>query len=224
MIKNSVLFLGLLMSSFVFAQTTVETGSFNALKVSDKIPLKLVKSDKNVLEIEKMEEEDLSVSNTDGKLKIGMRLSKKLKGEESLATLYYSGDIKDIRATEGAKIVHDGDLDVKEIKLRANKGSEIDFDLTAEKVVSVTNSGGRIYLQGKADEQAVTCNTGGQFFGKSFKTKITKVTVKAGGEAEVYAEKKAEAKTRAGGRIDVFGPAEVSEERFAGGRVKVHRE
>ena len=82
-------------------------------------------------------------------------------------------------------------------------------------------TGGILETSGQAEWQQVTLNTGGIYEGEDLVTSYTKVTIAAGGEAEVHAKDKAELKVTAGGDIYVYGePTELKKKTFAGGRIQ----
>ena len=83
-------------------------------------------------------------------------------------------------------------------------------------------SGGIITLSGKAKNQDVVVNTGGVFKGKECFTEQTKVSVSAGGSAEVYATEIVKANVKAGGSIMIYGNPKLADtKKVLGGKIKV---
>ncbi|MFT5079165.1 MAG: cytoskeletal protein CcmA (bactofilin family), partial [Patiriisocius sp.] len=75
---------------------------------------------------------------------------------------------------------------------------------------------------GLARIQEIKINSGGIFDGKNLKTKDTKISVTAAGEAQVYASEKVDIRVTAGGNVYVHGnPVQVKKKRFAGGRIYI---
>ena len=69
--KNIVLTaIALFGTQFAFAQTERNVGDFNSLKVYDKIPVELVASNKNLVEVDGVNAADVQVENNNGELKI----------------------------------------------------------------------------------------------------------------------------------------------------------
>lgn len=214
--------IALLCFSLSFAQIDKDLGDFDKIKVSDKIEVRLVKSDENRIEIAGENAEEVNLITKDDQLRIKMEITEFLKGDDIVIHLYYKR-LSEILATEGAIISSEEAFKTSSLKLRANKGSEINLDVELTDLEVTTNSGGSIVLKGTADRQEVVSNTGGVYDGEELISKYTKVTVNAGGEADVYASEKVDAKTRMGGEIHIWGPAEINEKRVAGGTVEVHR-
>lgn len=207
--------------SFSYGQVKKDLGDFYRLKVSDKIAVKLVKSSENYVEFSKDQADDLRFSNKNNQLKIRMKTTSFIEGNEAKVILHYK-ELDEILSSSGAKITSDETINVSMLNLRANQGSAIDLDLKLKKLKAKTNSGGEITLTGSSDVQTVSANSGGQYKGKDFKTKHSDVTVKAGGAATIFATKTVDAKTRAGGSIDIYGNADVSEHQFVGGEINIH--
>ncbi len=222
--KNIVVFLVLAFWGLNtgFAQIEKSLENFDKVKVSDKIELKLIKADENkaIISGENAEEVKLIVKNN--RLNIRMETTKFLQGEDIVVQLFYQ-NIDELVATGGALVSAQETLRQNQFKITANKGAEVELDLEVERIEIKTNSGGEISLTGEAEVQEVIANSGGFYDGENLKTRHTKVTVNAGGKADINAAKTVDAKTRAGGEIHIWGNAEVKEKKIAGGKVKLHR-
>lgn len=221
--KNIVFLCALLIASVGSAQVEKELGSFDKLRVTDRILVTLVKADKNWAEVSGDKKEEVVFVNKNDQLKIRMKTESKLKGDEVEVVLYHKEPLDEIITDGGAQLTSDKPIEQSSLALKANKGSYIELELTVEDLEVKANSGGEIAVKGTANTQKITANTGGEFDGKEFKTKETDVEVKAGGKAFVLADEYVNARTRAGGRIEVYGDAEVDTEKFVGGKIKVHR-
>jgi co-chaperonin GroES (HSP10) len=83
-------------------------------------------------------------------------------------------------------------------------------------------SGGMINVNGLARIQEIKINSGGIFDGKNLKTKDTKISVTAVGEAHIYASEKVEIRVAAGGNVYVHGhPNQVKKKRLVGGCIYI---
>lgn len=220
--KKICTIIALLWFSLSFAQIEKSLGDFDKIKVSDKIDVRLVKSQENRIEIAGENAEEVNLITQNDQLKIKMNITEFLKGDDIVIHLYYKS-LNEILATEGAIISSEETFKTNSLKLRANKGAEIDLNVELKDLEVTTNSGGQVILKGTAKRQEIVSNTGGVYDGEKLISEHTKVTVNAGGEADVYASEKVDAKTRAGGEIHIWGPAEISEKKIAGGTVEVHR-
>lgn len=212
-------FIGLM--SFSLAQEKINVGDFNSLEVFDKLKVELVQSNQNHIEISGEQAENVEYVNKNDRLKIRMKIGKFLGGENTKIVVYYK-NLYSVSASEGAQILSDEVLKAPSLSFNAKEGAGIHLEVNTKNVDIKSSSGGMVELKGKTVTQDVICNAGGVYAGEKLKSQIAKVTVNAGGEAEVYAEEKVDAKTRAGGNIHIFGGAEVSQKNVVGGKVYIH--
>lgn len=219
--KNIFLVLAFLYSTFSFSQITKDLGDFNRLKVSDRIELKLFPSDKNYVEISGDKAADVKLITKNNQLIIRMDVAQFLKGEDVVVLLYYK-NLQEIIADRGASVRTEEVIHNNIFKVEAGKGSGIALRLEVENLEVKVNSGAEVYLNGRAVRQEVISNSGGNYDGEELETQYTKVTVNAGGQADIFATKNVEAKTRAGGSIHIWGGAEVDQKKIAGGNIKIH--
>lgn len=197
-----------------------EVGDFNEVKVYDLIEVNLIKSDNNKVVIAGDDVDDVEVINKDGKLKIRMAFEKTFNGDKTFVAVHYK-NIDIIDGNEGARITSNELMEQDEIILKTQEGARIVAGLNVKKADIRAVTGGIIETHGKAYSQEITINTGGVYEGKDFLTKITKITIRAAGEAEVNASDLVDAKMRAGGEIIIYGkPNSVKEDRMFGGRIK----
>ena len=211
--------IAILAFQFSFSQTVKDVGTFSSLKVYDKIPVVLVPSSSNKVEIDGKKSSDVEVVNKNGELKVRMTTTNLLQGDDVKVKVFYDR-LNDIQASQGAMISGEGVLNGNKVALTANEGSTINIGLKAKTVEVKTNTGGQITLSGHSNNQTAIINTGSKYYAKKLETSTTSVTVNAGGEAEVYATELVDAKTRAGGNITVYGnPADKKTKKFAGGNI-----
>jgi hypothetical protein len=210
-----------LFSQFSFAQTK-DVGAFTSLKVFDKIPVELVSSSSYKAELSGSKAEDIEFVNSGSELKVRMKTTKLLQGDDVKVVLYYK-DIQNIQASQGARISSSNTVKSTKLDLTSNEGSQIDLNVDTSVIEGKINTGGILKLAGNSDSQSVVINTGGQYDGKDLNTQITSVTTNAGGKASVTATKSVDATTRAGGVIDVYGnPQTKNEKKVVGGKINYH--
>lgn len=211
--------IAILAFQFSFSQTVKDVGTFSSLKVYDKIPVVLVPSSSNKVEIDGKKSSDVEVVNKNGELKVRMTTTNLLQGDDVKVKVFYDR-LNDIQASQGAMISGEGVLNGNKVALTANEGSTINIGLKAKTLEVKTNTGGQITLSGHSNNQTAVINTGSKYYAKKLETSTTSVTVNAGGEAEVYVTELVDAKTRAGGNITVYGnPADKKTKKFAGGNI-----
>lgn len=221
--KKLFLIAALFMATFVSAQVSKDLGSFTAVRVFDQIDVMLIKSSENRIEIKGSRANDVEVVTKNDELKIRMKFSKLLQGEDISVTLYYKGNINKVEASEGARVASNDTFSGTAFELNAKEGAEIKLNLDVKNLDSKANSGGILDITGKADNHDITITSGGIFHGRELITSQTEVSINAGGEAEVNATEYVDAKTRAGGDIDIYGnPGQVDQKTVIGGNIDIH--
>jgi len=218
--KKAFILAFVLVTQITVAQVTRDLGDFNAVKVFDKLNVKLISSDENKIIITGNREDEVEIVNNNGELKLRMPFPKLLSGDDITIKLYYK-NIDSIDASEGSYVSNDGVFKQTSIDLDAKEGSEINVDLDVEKANVRAVSGGIIELSGKATNQNCIIASGGVYNGKDLHTSQTEITVSAGGQAEVYATLLADAKVKAGGSISIYGkPKQINQKTILGGTIK----
>jgi len=210
-----------LISQFSLAQSKDIT-AFTTLKVFDKIPVQLVASDSYKAEVSGTMAEEVEFVNSGNELRIRMKPTKLLQGDDIKILLYYQ-NITDIQASQGAKVTSSDIVKSTRLGLTSNEGSQIDLNVNANVIDGKVNTGGVLKLSGTADSQSVVVNTGAKYNGQSLQTDVTSITTNAGGQASVNANESVDATTRAGGIIDIYGkPKSKKDKKIAGGKINYH--
>ena len=203
-----------------FGQVTKELGDFDSVKVFDKLSVKLVPSSENKIVIKGAREAEVEVVNKKGLLKLRMPFPKLLSGNDLQVTLYYK-HIELIDANEGAAVTSDGTIKATSFKVSAQEGAKINVDLDVDKLKVSSVSGGEITATGKADNLDASLGAGGYFLGSKLATSQTKVSVSAGGKADVNASTLVDAKVSAGGSIYIYGkPKQINQKTVFGGKIE----
>jgi hypothetical protein len=204
------------------AQNPLEkkVGDFNEVKVYDLIEVNLIKANENKVVITGDDVEDVEVFNKDNKLKIRMKLDKIFNGTKTFVAVHYT-TLKVIDGNEGSFITSNEIIEQDYIELRAQEGATLKIGLDVNKVDIKAVSGGIIETRGKGNSQYINLNTGGIYNGQAFETLVTDVSIKAAGEADVFASDTVNAKIRAGGDINIYGhPNTINQNTAFGGRIK----
>jgi hypothetical protein len=209
-------------SQFMAAQVTKNLGDFTTVRAFDRINVTLIKSTENKIVIKGDKAGDVEVVTKNNDLKIRMKLTKMLQGDDIEATVYYTGKIDQVEASEGAFIGSADTFSSTAFDVNAKEGATIKLTLDVKKLNSKANSGGILELSGSATNHDVVIKTGGILHSKSLETTQTTIAINAGGDAEIFATELVEATTRAGGDINVYGnPKQVNQTKAAGGRVNI---
>jgi hypothetical protein len=223
--KKAFLIAAIFSAQFISAQVSKNLGDFTTVKVFDQIDVILVKSDKNSIEIKGSGADDVEVVTKNNDLKIRMKLSKLLQGDNVSATVYYTGSLNGVEASEGARVASGDTFSGTAFELNAKEGAEIRLELDVQKLKSKAASGGILKISGSADNHDAAINSGGILEAEDLVTKQTVISITAGGEADIHATDYVDAKTKAGGDINIYGnPQKVDKNQFAGGSIKVSGE
>lgn len=209
----------LLGTQAAFAQIEKNVGDYNSLKVYDRIPVELISSNSNRVEITGDLENDVEVVNKNGDLKIRMNTLNLLQGAKVNVKVYYK-NLYDIQASQGSTIYSDDKIKSSILKLSSNEGSSIKLDIDTKKVDAKINTGAELILNGDAEALTVNANSGGKFYGQTLKAETATLTTNGGGIIEAYVKESVDAKTRAGGTIDVYGNPKIkTEKKVVGGTI-----
>jgi hypothetical protein len=217
--KKIILIAFVMISQLNFGQTTIKLENFDELKVFDQLNVTLVPSNENKVVVSGKNESSFETVNKNGVLKLRMRLTKMLSGEDTKVTLYFK-NIKSIDANEGSIVSSKHIFKQTTMDLSSQEGAKIDVELDVENTSIKIYSGGIISLWGKAFTQKTVITSGGIFYAKDLVTSQTTVSISAGGSADVNATTLVNAKVNAGGSISIYGkPKEIKQETFAGGTI-----
>ena len=211
----------ILITQFVFAQTSKNVGDFSKVTVFDKISVKLIPSNENKIELKGKYENEAELVNNNGELKIRLPLGKFLDGDDLVATVYFK-NIDAVEANEGSYLSCESEIKSIAFDIIAKEGAIIKINVNAEKVILKASQGAEITLSGKAQNLDIVTNTGAKVKAGTCRTEQTTVSVNAGGFADVYATNLVDAKTRAGGTITIYGnPKQVNEKKVLGGKILI---
>jgi hypothetical protein len=217
--KKIILLGFVFLTQFTFAQTTIDLGDFDDLKVFDKLNVTLIASNENKVIITGTNQSDVEVVNKNGLLKIRMPLTKTMSGDVIKVTLYFK-KIQSIDANEGSTVTCTDTFKQTTIDFGTQEGASITAAIDVDKTTIKAYSGGIINLSGKAITQSVSINSGGILKASDLETSQTTVSVSAGGNAEVKASTLVDAKVKAGGTIAIYGkPKEIKQETLFGGSI-----
>jgi hypothetical protein len=217
--KKIILLGFVFLTQFTFAQTTIDLGDFDDVKVFDKLNVTLIESNENKVIITGTNQSDVEVVNKNGLLKIRMPLTKTMSGDVIKVTLYFK-KIQSIDANEGSTVTCADTFKQTTFDLSTQEGASITVVLDVDKTSIKAYSGGIINLSGKAITQSVSINSGGILKASDLETSQTTVSVSAGGNAEVKASTLVDAKVKAGGTITIYGkPKQIKQETFMGGSI-----
>ena len=215
-----VAFIGL--SQLINAQKTQNLGDFTAVRAFDRINVTMMHSTENKIELRGANADDVEVVTVNGDLKIRMKVTKIFSGENVEATLYYTGKIDRVEASEGATVTSPDTFKSIAFDVNVKEGAKVVLKIDTDRLKVKANAGGKLELKGNAKNSDVTMSSGATLQATELTTQQTTITLNAGGTAEIFATDFVDAKTRAGGNIYIYGkPKQVNQKTVAGGNIVV---
>ncbi len=218
--KRVILVVFVLLTQFNYAQTVINLGDFDEIKVFDQLNVTLIPSNENKIVITGTNQSNVETVNRNGLLKIRISLTKILEDNKDLKLTLYFKELQSIDANEGSNVICDAVFKQISMDLSAQEGARIEAMLEVEKTTVEVFSGGIINLSGKAVNQKVSIHTGGILKAKDLVTSQTTINISAGGNAEINATTLVDAKVNAGGSIYIYGkPKQIKQQELAGGTI-----
>lgn len=221
-IKKNGLLLALFICSVSFAQErTINLGDFNILKVFNGLSLELERSDEQKIVISGEKKENVTVKNTNGKLKVFLNFPEVYDDERVKIKLYYKEDIDILDANEGAAIFSDVVFKQQNVTIRSQEGAYVHIVLDVPFLTVKAVTGGNIRLRGTAKNQEVEVTTGAIYDSYELLTENSEVIAASGAIAEINVSSLLEAKVRFGGKIFYKGdPEKVTTQKIIGGLIE----
>ena len=220
--KRSFFILLFLTTTLSFAQErTINLGDFNILKVFSGVTLELIRSDEQKIVIIGEKKENLTVKNTNGKLKVYLRFPEIYDDEKVIIKLYHKEDVDILDANEGASIFSDQTFNQSSVTLRSQEGAYIHLILDSKYITVKAVSGANIRLRGKVVNQEVEVTSGGVYEGYELDSDSAEVVSASGARAEINTSTLLDARVRFGGNIYYKGnPEKVTTKKLMGGNIK----
>ncbi|MBO2543547.1 DUF2807 domain-containing protein [Salegentibacter sp. BDJ18] len=200
-------------------ELTQDLEDFNEIKVYNGLDVILKEANQNKATITGENRTDVKFKIDNGILKVRMSIDEILDNDNTQITIQFK-KLDKIDARQNASIKVDSKLKQDLLNLNASEGADIFADVKLNKLYVDSNTGGEIEVEGKTEDQEIDINTGGKFFAKNLKSVNTKISIKAGGVADITASGNVEAKVRAGGTVNVYGnPKTLDQNTLFGGKI-----
>ncbi|PRX51596.1 head GIN domain-containing protein [Salegentibacter salegens] len=200
-------------------ELTQDLEDFNEIKVYNGLEVILKEANQNKATITGENRTDVKFKIDNGILKVRMSIDEILSNDNTQITIQFKR-LEKIDARQNASIKVDSILEQEFLYLNASEGADIFVDVNLTKLYVDSNTGGEIEVEGKTEDQEIDINTGGKFFAKNLKSINTKISIKAGGVADITASGNVEAKVRAGGTVNVYGnPKTLDQNTLFGGKI-----
>tara|TARA_R110002012_G_scaffold56073_2_gene143437 strand:- start:228 stop:899 length:672 start_codon:yes stop_codon:yes gene_type:complete len=200
-------------------ELTQDLEDFNEIKVYNGLDVILKEANQNKATITGENRTDVKFKIDNGILKVRMSIDEILDNDNTQITIQFK-KLDKIDARQNASIKVDSKLKQDLLHLNASEGADIFAGVKLNKLYVDSNTGGEIEVEGKTEDQEIDINTGGKFFAKNLKSVNTKISIKAGGVADITASGNVEAKVRAGGTVNVYGnPKTLDQNTLFGGKI-----
>ncbi len=212
----------LLSCSITWAQESIKKnlGDFNTLKVYNGLQIELQKASNSRIEIVGAQADDVVVVNSNGILKVRLRIPDSFVAEDVRIVLFYKNDIDVLDANEGGKITSEKRIRQQHLEVKVQEGAFIDLDIKVKHLVVKSVSGGIIELIGEAQNQTIEATTEGVYSAYELQSKQVNVTASSGAKVEVHSDEILDAKVRFGGTIHYKGTPEVlTTKKIIGGKI-----
>ncbi len=213
-------------SQTAFSQTR-DLNSFDKLRVSGGITVKLIKSNdtKADIDMQRGDYDDLITEVKGDVLTIKFK-SKMLNwgnnNGKATIDLYYSS-LESIDASAGCTIRGDDVIRSQDMDIDVSSGSTVSVEVETGDLTVDVSSGATCSLSGSADDQEVDVSSGASYRGRELASKYTNVDASSGSSATVWASERLVADASSGATIRYKGnpkKKDVDSGKWSGGSVK----
>ena len=182
------------------------TLSFDAIHVSGNIEVLLQQGggESVNVEAEGVDEDRVMTEVKGGILKVRIKDVIYNKHKSARVVVTYR-DLREIKAQAGAKIYSRTAIKGDKLEIKAGSGSNVALELWMDTVEGRAAEGGEIELTGEVHTLTAVASTGGLFYGYGLEAQEVYARSNTGGEVEVSANKRIEAKANTGGNISYKG-------------------
>mgnify|MGYP000220683157 CR=1 FL=1 len=214
----------LLFVSFALnAQKTYDFNKFDEIIASGNVDVILRQGETCGVEVfpNDNEEHNIKIHVNEGILKINLLKSLVRGACENVSVIVTFDKLRRIKAYAGAEVEGQNVIRGDKLTLRLNSGATMVLDVEVDDLEVVVSEGSELEINGTTKSMDVRTSSGGILEAFDLQSDYTYVTSNTGGEAEVVAKKRIEAKANTGGRVEYKGkPEETRISDFLTGTVK----
>ena len=209
MTKQTLKFTALMILTMTFAiglQAQQKTLSFNAIHASGNIEVVLEQGNSESVDVEAngVSEDRVITEVRGGVLKIHIKNTIYNRNKQARVVVNYK-EINEIKAQAGARVYSKTATSGTTLDLKAGSGASIALEVWMDVVEGRAAEGGEIEVTGETDNLSAIASTGGLFYAYGLKAQNVYARSNTGGEVEVTANKRIEAKANTGGNISYRG-------------------
>jgi hypothetical protein len=227
MLRNTFCILILALSVlYVRGQSSVirDPGSFSKLYVEDRIIVRLVKADKESVQIQTQGIDDESVKTelTDGTLKLSI-FGEPFTKKKVMVTLNYV-NLTDIEVAGGADVTTTSLFKGNELNVDLKSGGMLYLDADIQYLKAKLTEGALLTAEGYAEKMDVTAATTATVSAFELECDTVNIKVSSGGKAKIFAEEILNAEATTKGYISFKGePEKLTQNVVSGGIIEAYQ-
>jgi len=209
--KTKIIFILLVIIPFFsgYAQKTQERDidSFDKIEVFGNIQVVLTKGNVGTLTINTKEVDPSEViTEVEDKL-LKIKMKSNLFEDVTVKVLVNYNELREITSNGAAEIIIKDKIKADKIIATATSGGRIKLDAILNAVELKVYQGAHIDITGESKIQESYVNTGGVLSATKFESDEVFIKMNTGGNADVFARKKIDAKVNTGATLTVYGEA-----------------
>ncbi|SMD31974.1 Putative auto-transporter adhesin, head GIN domain [Reichenbachiella faecimaris] len=224
--KRIITCLGILLGASLLANAqTSETrnlDSFNEIRVSESITVRLKKGNANVAQIEtRGVDADRVETEVEGstlyiRMKRGNYFSKNVEID-----LTYAQELEAVSVSSSASVISKDEIAVEDFDIRASSSGRADLLLNVRKLDVRISSSADVFLDGKAKYQDIDISSSGRLSAYGLDSEEVDISVSSSGKAEVTVHGLLEGKASSSGRVYYKGsPDKVYVDTSSSGKIR----
>ncbi|WP_420581083.1 head GIN domain-containing protein [Reichenbachiella sp.] len=224
--KKAITCLGIILASILVAQAqsseTRKLDSFDEIKVSESISVRMKKGNINEAKIEtrgvdtERVETEVEGSTLYIRMKRGNYFSKNVEIE-----LTYTGELESVSVSSSASIIGKDEIATENFDVRASSSGRADLVLNVRKLDVRISSSADVMLSGKAKFQEIDISSSGKLSAYDMDSEEVDVSVSSSGKAEVTVHALIEGRASSSGRVYYRGnPDKVYVDTSSSGKIR----
>lgn len=188
------------------------SGTYDEIEVSKGLDVYLTQSDTESISVQADENlHDIIITKIEGNV-LKIYADSNISFSESRKVMVSFKTITRISAASGSDVYSTNTIQVDELSLETNSGSDMKLDVNAQSVTCSSSSGSDLKLSGSAVSLIAEASSGSDINAKELSSETSRVTAESGADITVNSSKELYAKTASGGDI-----------RYAGNPLKVEK-
>lgn len=226
LMKKFITCIGILLASITIIKAqsseTRNLDSFDKIKVSESISVKLTKGNSNVAQIETrgVDTDRVETEIEGGTLYLRMKRGNYFSKNVDI-DLTYNGDLKAIAVSSSASIVGDDEIAIEDFSVKASSSGRADLVLNVRDLDVSISSSANVALSGKAKYQDIDISSSGRLSAYEMDSQEADVRVSSSGKAEITVHGIIDGRASSSGRVYYKGtPDKVFVDTSSSGKIR----